>query len=55
MVVGAFLMGMAVPVIMVVTMVMAMIVVMSVAMPVRTQGVVVRHDHSLARYRCKVA
>jgi hypothetical protein len=34
---------------------MAMVVIMTVRMPVRMQGVVVRHGCSLARYWYKVA
>jgi hypothetical protein len=36
-------------------MAMAMIVRMAMVVPMRVQGVVVRHGGSLARYWCKVA
>jgi hypothetical protein len=53
MVMGAWLVGVIMPVPMIVR--MAMVVIMTVRMPVRMQGVVVRHGRSLARYWYKVA
>lgn len=54
-IVGTRLPRRTVPVIMIVVMTMRMAVRMPMSMIVCVQGMVVRHDRSLAGYRCKVA